>query len=387
MLRRIVTQCTAWAAVALLPISCAQQSPSAGTAVPARWQILEPALLELGSDDGDDHAIFHRVAAVHRNSRGDVFVADGSREIRVFDRSGALLRRFGGPGGGPGEFSTIQKLQPLSGDTLYALDGFAARATILTEDGAVVRTLWLRSGPSPWLAKVAAGYVAGTSRPPLAFPVGSRAFEYARFLLLAEDGDTIRTLATLPVRDMYRVQAPAGTRTTTVPFDPHGQFAFGSDSWYFAWPAEWTITRYRYEPDSAVDTIRVDRPLRRLEPSAIEQWIDARLATTPPHELAALRRYWRAFPYRETLPAFDRMLLDEEENLWVREYVIAGDAAATWVILAADGRVLAELQTPPDLQLMHVGRDVAVGVRRDEYDREYIVAYELRREPAATIAP
>jgi hypothetical protein len=49
----------------------------------------------------DPDQVFHRIALAFRHENGLIYVADrGSHEVRIFDASGALVARFGGPGGG-----------------------------------------------------------------------------------------------------------------------------------------------------------------------------------------------------------------------------------------------------------------------------------------------
>lgn len=87
--------------------------------------------------------------SVIADADGAIYVADASSsEIRVFDASGALIRRIGRSGAGPAEFNTLQSIGWL-GDTLVTLDGRLARIGLLTRDG-------------KWLGQRQSGPITGT---------------------------------------------------------------------------------------------------------------------------------------------------------------------------------------------------------------------------------
>jgi hypothetical protein len=62
---------------------------------------------------------------------------------------------WGGPGGGPGEYSNANGLLWSDGDTLVVVDQRGERYTVLTHDGDYVRSVPRRLGFYGWAANVA----------------------------------------------------------------------------------------------------------------------------------------------------------------------------------------------------------------------------------------
>ena len=80
-----------------------------------------------------------RVRAVQRTEEGLIVVANsGGRQVLMFDSLGNFIEGIGGPGDGPGEFSSMFGLYQCAGDTLIVYEG--VRLSMLDSRGAFVRT-------------------------------------------------------------------------------------------------------------------------------------------------------------------------------------------------------------------------------------------------------
>src|SRR5690606_8034144 len=90
----------------------------------------------------DDPSIgFSRIGGVAQTADGLLVVLEQqAREIRVYDPDGSLLRRFGGPGSGPGEFRSPGAMGS-SGDTIWVYDFLNARLTLFRTDGTLLETV------------------------------------------------------------------------------------------------------------------------------------------------------------------------------------------------------------------------------------------------------
>jgi hypothetical protein len=89
-----------------------------------------------GSLEDPDYG-FSSIAAVDVDRDGNVFVFEGqAREIRVYSHGGELLRRMGGRGSGPGEFSPRGSVRfGVVGDTVWAFESTPERLTIYDRSG------------------------------------------------------------------------------------------------------------------------------------------------------------------------------------------------------------------------------------------------------------
>jgi hypothetical protein len=89
--------------------------------------------------DFDDPNIgFSRVSGLDIDDDGNIFVLEASvPEIRVYSPEGALLRRIGRRGGGPGEFETAPRFGVI-GDTVWTVDTRVNRISLFDRDGSLL---------------------------------------------------------------------------------------------------------------------------------------------------------------------------------------------------------------------------------------------------------
>jgi hypothetical protein len=102
--------------------------------------VLTP-VVELGNDHGEPGAIGSVMRAA-RNSLGHTFVVYSHAQYQIVqhDPAGAVVRRIGRKGMGPGEFQAISDLRFTDGDTLHVFDQMQLRRIVLAPDGTLVRT-------------------------------------------------------------------------------------------------------------------------------------------------------------------------------------------------------------------------------------------------------
>ena len=99
-----------------------------------------PPALEIGAD-GD--AEFLYVQGITRTAKGEIVVGNlGSREIQVFGPNGAMLRKFGRTGQGPGEFRNMAWLGRTA-DSIYIYDSSQSRVSVFSVSGGFVRSVSL----------------------------------------------------------------------------------------------------------------------------------------------------------------------------------------------------------------------------------------------------
>jgi hypothetical protein len=87
-------------------------------------------------------------------------------------------------------------------------------------------------------------------------------------------------------------------------------------------------------------------------------------------------------PEGRDLPAFDRMVVDSDDRIWLRDYRpawTAVDSSQAWTVYSASGQAMARVRTPGAVEIMHAGRSHITGVQRDESDVEYVTVYQLGR--------
>ncbi len=108
----------------------------------SRWMVDTEPLLQIGDDAGAPDYQFGRISAIARLSNGSIVVADQmTQQISVFDSAGTLIRKAGGKGKGPGEFTGLFRIVPMAADSFLAWDFAQHRGTIYRRDGSRARDL------------------------------------------------------------------------------------------------------------------------------------------------------------------------------------------------------------------------------------------------------
>src|SRR5690625_316049 len=92
-------------------------------------------------------------------------------------------------------------------------------------------------------------------------------------------------------------------------------------------------------------------------------------------------------PHRDSYPAFNRLLIDSEDHLWVQAYPVPGEAHHEWSVFDPAGYWLGDLQVPASLHIYQIGSDFILGRWQDEFEVHYIRIYELTRGEMAETAP
>lgn len=333
----------------------------------AGWTVAaEPELaIGAGPAGGDDpnHPPWGRVRGVNVLSNGSLVVGDiTTSEVTVFDSVGQFSHRFGGRGEGPGELEDFSTVFACEGDTIIAADAYAYN--YFAADGRFLRRLATVDGRT-------------------GIPLG----------VFLRSGDCRRFLVT----DRYRTTEPEGPEGLTY--------------WDFAWTDESFLVRdtvaraiagheMRYQEvfiRAVPWTTRV-QPIRLMGDDLLfgySQRAELRIVAsdgslkrvlrwhaTPDPITDEERQQWdneqevgresgrriqlADFPWLpEHKPFFDRLLADDEGNIWVRTPPPPDPAPERWTVFGSEGRWLGAVLMPDGFGLNQVARGRVYGIHRD----------------------
>lgn len=88
-----------------------------------------------------------------------------------------------------------------------------------------------------------------------------------------------------------------------------------------------------------------------------------------------------AMPEPETLPAFERISVDDEGFLWVEEYSVSPADPRPALVFDSAGVALGTIELPGAFTPHHIGADFVLGLWRDDFDVEHVLMYDLDRTP------
>jgi len=394
----------AWLAVASVVAGCSgdprSETPafelvdSAGVAIatsnrsmalaPKGWRVSEEPDLILGLESSES-GFFHQVQGVAGFDDGRILVVDGgSRELRFFDESGVLVSTAGGDGEGPGEFRNPVLVPQVGLDSIVIFDRGLVRVSVLSEAGEFSRVVSFRHGrPRGSRAPVGAvglrhflmdrrGTEGGpeTPTPDEGLVRAIRGFEwYDR-----TDGARVPT-DTVVANFIYYER---GSMSWLLPFVPEGSAATTESGAYV------TLGPEIVQIDTAgtvLSIFRVDGLGRPYNDDDLRAYAEFMREERPSRHASSNAGDWKDQLRRhggpDSVPAFDALLLDTEGHLWARTYQVDPQGEQTWLIFDAAGRALGSVVTPGGLEVRWIGRDTLLGIRRDEYDVEYVYRHTL----------
>lgn len=284
---------------------------------------------------------FGRIASTISDTAGNLWIADVmNHQISAFSADGALLRRFGREGQGPGEFIQLTSIAWL-GDRLLALDLGNGRVSELSDEGEILGS------------RAAPGRVSGSPALIRLYSIGhDRVYQWS---LGEVDGRATRTwvehgpegITGEWAQQGVDPQGPASLRCER----PDGVISFftapfggkellhptGSGNSYAAWSAEYRIVLL----SSDGDTLRVIERDLPPEPIRDEEWAAATA------DFVQFRRDWPGVPCEpsglsrpDAKAAMNNILVDRDGRLWVEVFTANG---TRWEIFDRTGALEASM--------------------------------------------
>ncbi len=372
------------------------EAPAARLQMPAPLAVDGAAHLRVGTVDGPETTTLSSPTAAARLDDGRLFLVEsGSQPARLLDAEGEFLRWIGQVGEGPGEFTYAASGGVLAGDTLWIQDSRRRRIVLYDPEGGFQRAFgygepggatrmrsvrFLRDGTLVHAASTLGGEAVMES---------GGVFE-ERLLVHAMDGrgEDARLVVDLPgstyevastetasgqMAVMIRMVDPLFAPLTRVAVDGEGRVWVGDGG-------DFEIRRLTLTGE-VVEAFRGELEPEQVTPARFEAYVQASLADTPEEGRPGREAFLRDREYAETLPAFERLLTDDEGRLWISEYGLhrPGEPPRVWWVVEPGGDVLGRVELPVGFRLLRVEEDELLGVERDEFDVPYLVGYRLRR--------
>jgi hypothetical protein len=316
------------------------------------------------------------------DSHGNVYVADRSSQLLVFSPAGAVLRKLGRKGRGPGEFDGLQAVRILPGDSVYAFDASLQRATVFAPHSdraaysvnvgtnAMLFSYWAL--PATSTRSIFAAYRAdvgeGDGR-------GLHGHRKEVLRVLNPDGSILKdSVAVFAESEALFVHGAV----EGVMYNPYGRqpvLTLGNGGRvYAAWNGALTIDVY----SAAGKRIKTIHPAVTARPRPItdkdRDSVVALLAgTVPPAEVR------RAFAEvgSDSWPLFRDMVVDDADRVWLGLLGRHGEPVH-WVAFDQVGAQVASMELPENVSLRVLRGRMAYGVELDQDDVARVVVYELR---------
>ncbi len=343
--------------------------------------------VSIGTLEGDAAYQLFRVVDATKLPDGRIVVANrGTNELRVFDEAGVHLATWGREGEGPGEFTGLSSVAAWAADSVLTWDFSQRRISIFDSGGALGRTF--RPGQREELA--APQFVAVLPGPAVLvaaaaiFSAGEDASGVRRpdrpYFVLDAEGAIATPLGAFPGRESYIVASEQFVSVTTHPFG-RGSVAAAWGSLLVLGGNDAYELRAQRADGTLVRIVRLEHELESPTESDLEAFVEQRLEGLTPEERRGSILFYEDMPLVEAFPAFDRILVDALDHLWVREFSVPGARELNrWTVFDPQGVVLGTVALPTVLEVIEIGVDYVLGTAQDDFEVEYVQLWSLSRE-------
>lgn len=353
-----------WAVMLLCFVaSCARDSaPLNGVPV---WTIDAKPLMEISTDDSLE--TIGNVSGVARFADGHIAVGDQSNStIKFYDANGKFIRNVGRAGSGPGEFGMLGALLHC-GDTLFAHDysngtftlvsadaQFGRRVSIALPDSVKSTNRTVCNGDGKFLT---AGWdiqkqdmeTPGPTRGPIPFWVSDASGKFAAALGTHEGPEKWISISG---EGSFIGPRPLGKETV---------MALGTTRAYIGTADSGTVNVYSVDGKALVP-LQIATAVSQVTSADIEAFkMRDTIAMT-----ANFREWWistmKQMKFPNTLPAYSALLVDSDENVWVRSFPAAGAREVNWWVFSEGGAPVATMQLPSAFNVTEIGAGYIAGV-------------------------
>jgi len=334
------------------------------------WRVEEAPVVDLTRSGTGDMHFFSLVRDVLRVGEDRLVVADGgSSELRVYDASGRFLRSFGGRGDGPGEFGFIDSLVLLRDGRFVAQDlAPGGRGAEFEVESGWTASFQRPQGVYPLTQPAPSSFIWGMEESWVDRTVGSELQRPPVTLVrLSDDRRSRETIVTVPGDEVLLTPTAdaiplMGRQTHLVPAGD-GDIVIGL--------AE-DLSYSKIDGHSGTVSLIARVGSVSLDVSKEELDVERRTRLGP-NPSPTVRQIMADLPEPSRKPAYQRLLVDTEGNVWAGEFLglARWHDSQKWYVWDPSGVWLGIVETPPAFELVRVGSDEVFGFRRDLNDVEH----------------
>jgi hypothetical protein len=363
----------------LLVSACADRTPAPGGL--AEWTVNATPILAITGDDAEGQPQVGSAVGVTRLPEGGVLVADrGLFALRWFDSTSTLVRSLGREGKGPNEFEYIARLFRC-GDSVFVNEITKAKPwLVFTLDGTMARDFAFDSPqgiPTYRTTCNANGQFVHMGWERFRELEPGRRRGLVPYWLSGADGKSTAPLGDLPGSE--RLVEPGGSGPHPLGREP--VLAIGRTRAYVGTADSFTVRTFSLAGEP-LESLRYSDTDLRITPDDIERYKYIDTVGQTDARKASAAREWATFEFPPTVPAYDAMLVDARDHLWVRRLPRGIGREAEWTVFGPDGTAAARVVMPGDLTVHEIGDGYIAGIRTDAADGGQVIeVYSLRRTP------
>ncbi|MEO8000089.1 MAG: hypothetical protein ABI852_21740, partial [Gemmatimonadaceae bacterium] len=150
----------------------------------------------------------------------------------------------------------------------------------------------------------------------------------------------------------------------SMPLGHDTRLALGNDRVYVAEGETYEIKVFTLDGKPLPSITKSVKPVAVTKQDITDD-IDRLLQMVGPSVAKKMRKQveanYEAAPLPKVLPPYRELLVDIDQNLWVRDYAISGTTNVIWTVFDRTGKQLTELALPNTLEVFEIGKDYVLG--------------------------
>jgi hypothetical protein len=203
--------------------------------------------------------------------------------------------------------------------------------------------------------------------------------EYRRIFHAFHLGQGLTPLAEVRGAQTYLDQMPNGMiRQLELPFLATVAVAIHPDGFATANSREGIIRLVSPEGELWLE-LDLQSEAERVTQGDWGEYVETYVSRLPDGLQPGFRRSLREVELPETWPVVGDLLVDPQGRIWVERWTLLDTASVAWRVFSSSGEFLGEVRFPPAFTPHVLTEDAAIGIRRDEYDVEYVEFWPIIR--------
>lgn len=353
------------------------------------------AAAAIGGGEAEGPRAFGDIAGLGVLGNGRIVVADArANEIRIFERSGTLVRSVGRSGRGPGEFDRILWSLQAYQDRILATDN-SGRAHLFSETGALLRTM-SRPALEGVVQVQRVGLLSGGAIALAAFEfppdTQSGAYEMIR-LVFREQADVAGSRVARVVRTPGYRRQPSTEGAQPILFGPLNEIAARADRVCLGYSAQYRIRCFGLTGSLLFElerSLAAEPVAEEVRARARAAYVEGNRQAATEEMLAKLHFEASRFRFANQAPAFGRFLLSENGELWVSafnpaerligpKHLRVSSTPITWSVYDRSGAWTMDVEVPARFVPHAIRRGEVYGVSIDADGVESVSVFQLVR--------
>lgn len=344
-MRRLPVSTSATLLALFVATSCTDSTPPTSS-----WTVADSAHVTIGADP-DAVEFLTAVAGASRLPDGSIVVGDrGDHALVYFDSTGTFQQKRVRKGKGPGELNFLGGAGILRcGDIIHGSDLDGRTQNHFRLDGSFVRQFHFAHLPYRMGCNATGQYVA------YGWPSGATSGIHRTttgYWILSDDSTANMLLGRFDGSERHEMRP--------LPLGKEPRVAISSQRVYIALADSFFVRVFDLR-GRELEPLHLATPTAEVTEADWNAELEREVAMLGEQLRPIITRMYSELPRPRHLPATRDLVVDALDNVWVQHFPRANSRTVAWSVFSSEGRHVANVALPTDLELYEAGEDYVLG--------------------------